>query len=566
VEQPKNMKKNRVLIIGLDGASLDVLEPWARAGQLPSLYEIMRTGSYGRLESVFPIVSSAAWTSFMTGTNPGKHGLFDFVRRDADSYRLRPVNRTHSRGVSIWKYLSQEGKKVVVLNVPMTYPVEELNGVIVAGLGAPLNKKFTHPLQLENDLSAHGYRHIKKTFYRPGNEKAELEEIYELADHVTWLAKKMIQAEDWDFFMVVYRETDEVGHFFWKDQDSNHPQHDPAKAAAFGSAILEYYQHIDHAIGELRQMAGEGVNTIIMSDHGQGALYKDVYLNEWLRQQGFLSTQSTAVNLPASKKLFSRLGLTRSGISAFLRRNHLGKLETLIKDILGDRIAVLPVSNRAEFPEGIDWSRTCAYSFGYMGQIYINLKGREPLGIVEPGQEYEDTLAKICAALYQLTDPQDGKPVVDRILRGAEIYHGAMGSHAPDLLLEMRGFAYITRKGYEFGSQNGAVFSTPATYENGSHRLEGMLVMSGPDVKNDPNRQKNASIMDLAPTILHLFGFQKPAAMDGHVLENWLNQASGTPENLTEINQVSGGPDEVPLTEEEEQEMVEQLRKLGYLN
>lgn len=560
------MNKNRVLIIGLDGASLDVLEPWARAEKLPSLYEIMRSGSYGRLESVFPIVSSAAWTSFMTGMNPGKHGLFDFVRRDADSYHLRPVNRTHSRGTSIWKYLSQEGKRVIVLNVPMTYPVEELNGAIVAGLGAPLNKKFTHPQLLENDLSAHGYRHIKKTFFWPGNEMAEIQEIYELADHVTWLAKKMIQSQDWDFFMVVYRETDEVGHFFWKDQDSNHPQHDPAKAAAFGNTILEYYQHIDQAIGELRQMAGDDVNTIIMSDHGQGPLYKDVYLNEWLRQQGFLCTQSSGTALPASKKLFSRLGLTRSGISAFLRRNHLGKLETWIKDILGDRIAVLPVSTRAEFPEGIDWARTRAYSFGYMGQIYINLKGREPMGIVEPGEDYEKALVEISAALNQLIDPQDGKPVIDRILRGSELYQGAMSTHAPDLLLEMRGFSYITRKGYEFGSQNGTIFSTPATFENGSHRLEGMLVMSGPDIKHVSDRQKNASIIDLAPTILHMFGYQKPAAMDGMVLNTWLNQFSDTPTNLTDIDQDGFDPKEIPLNEEEEQEMVDHLRKLGYLN
>ena len=163
---------NKLLIIGLDGATLDLIEPWAKEGKLPVLAGLMQRGAYGRLKSVLPVLSSAAWTSFMTGMNPGKHGLFDFVKRAPNSYWLRPVNRSHIRSASLWKLLSSEGKRVVVVNVPMTYPPEQVNGILITGLGTPAYKTFTYPEDLSQVLVDRGYQADLETALSPGKRSS----------------------------------------------------------------------------------------------------------------------------------------------------------------------------------------------------------------------------------------------------------------------------------------------------------------------------------------------------------------------------------------------------------
>ena len=165
----------KLLVIGLDGATMDLIEPWAREGKLPVLAGLLQHGSYGRMQSVLPVLSSAAWTSFMTGMNPGKHGFYDFVKRAPDSYRLRPVHREQMRGQSLWKILSLVGRKVIVLNVPMTYPPEAVNGAMISGLGTPNYKTFTYPAELTQELLNRGYSVNNQLAFRSGEEQAYID-------------------------------------------------------------------------------------------------------------------------------------------------------------------------------------------------------------------------------------------------------------------------------------------------------------------------------------------------------------------------------------------------------
>ena len=325
---------NKVLLIGLDGATLDLIEPWAKDGLLPNLASLMAQGTYGRLASVMPVLSSAAWSSFMTGKNPGKHSIYDFVRRAPDSYRLRVVNHSHNRGDSLWKILSRHDRKVGVLNVPMTYPPEEVNGFIVTGLGTPDFKNFTYPENLGKELLKRGYRVNKQVYYRPGNESQYLQELYDIAEKQFQATQWLLQTQDWDFFMVVFFDTDQMAHYFWRHMDSSHPLHNPLTDAPFQKAIQEYYQRMDSYIGALRQMAGEDANLIVISDHGTGPMYQDVFLNEWLRREGYLAIEQEVADLKGRYRFFGRLGLTRNSLSAFLRRNGLGRVERVIKDVL----------------------------------------------------------------------------------------------------------------------------------------------------------------------------------------------------------------------------------------
>jgi predicted AlkP superfamily phosphohydrolase/phosphomutase len=553
------------LVIGLDGATLDLAGPWARAGKLPVLRSLMERGAYARLRSVLPVLSSAAWASFMTGTNPGKHGVFDFVRRAPGTYRLRPVSRLQIAEPSLWKLLGDQGQRVAALNVPMTYPPEPVNGVLVTGLGTPEFKPFTHPPDLGPRLLQAGYQINRRVFdHSPGHEQAHLQDTHSITRRVTEAALGLLAEEPWAFFMVVYRGPDEMAHAFWHHMDPAHPAHDPSASAPYASAILDYYRLVDEEVGRLLDAAGPEATVFIMSDHGSGPLYKDVYLNEWLRQQGYLAPAEAQAGAP--RRLLARVGLTRSAASRILRGVGLRRLEQGIKDRLGDRIEWLPRERWGDLADAVDWSHSRAYSFGYHGQIYINVRGREPAGVVAPGAEYHALCDEITEALYALVDPADGRPVVSAVYRGDQVFRGGRMESAPDLIVMMRDLAYITRQGHEFGSQAGRVFVPPVTHQSGSHRLEGLLIAAGPGIQRAQGEQPEASIMDLAPTILHLLQCAVPEAMDGQVLRAWLAPAEA--ERPVQTYAAEGGAvdrDGQGLTDEEEAEIVERLRHLGYL-
>ena len=554
---------SKVLVIGLDGAPLELVEPWAAAGKLPCLARLMRAGSYGRLESVQPTLSSAAWGSFMTGTNPGKHGLIDFVRREPRSYRLRTLRRDHLSAPTLWQLLSQQGRQVGVMNVPMTYPPEAVNGFIVTGLGTPDFKPFTFPAELGADLLAQGYRVNKRQVFRPGNEEPYLAEVHQMAEGLKKSALRLMRERPWDLFIVVFFDTDQLAHYFWHHMDVSHPAHTPTGAERYANAILNYYQRLDGYIGELTEAAGPDTSVIILSDHGSGPLYKDVLLNEWLKQNGYLVTTPVSRRAGGVRARLKWAGLTRGNVSAMLRRARLGRVEGWIKDALGDRIEVLPRSSRADFPEGIDWTRTRAYSFGYQGQVYINLKGREPQGTVEPGQEYEYLCAELRDKLLALRDPDDGRPVTDRVYLRDDIFSGPCTLYAPDLLLVMRELSYITRAGYEFGAHQEPYITTPHTFETGSHRLHGLCIMSGPGIRSQGTQLAGARLIDIAPTILHLLKCPVSANMDGAVLHGWL--AGGDKAELMDYDNSESAAPGADWTEADESELVARLKGLGYL-
>ncbi|MEJ2598289.1 MAG: alkaline phosphatase family protein [Anaerolineales bacterium] len=558
--------KPKVLVIGLDGATLNLIEPWAQAGHLPVMQRLMNTGAFGKLQSVMPVLSSAAWSSFMTGKNPGMHGMYDFVRREADGYRLRVMRRENIHSESLWKILSRNDQRVGVINVPMTYPAEEVNGFLVTGLGTPEFKPFTYPESLGKELGERGYRVNKTETYRPDNEQAYLKELHAMTarqhENALWLMKE----KPWDFFMNVFFGTDQVAHFFWRHMDPNHPAHDPEVDPVHANAIRDFYQKVDGYIGELIEAAGPETSVFILSDHGAGPLYQDVFLNEWLRQSGYLTVLNSGSNqtaqLGGSHRVLARLGLTRSGVSAFLRRNRLGRVERWIKDALGDRIELLPRTQRADFPEAIDWEQTTAYSFGYQGQVYLNLKGREPQGIV-PVEKYQQVCDEIAEKLLAISDPRDGRRVVDRVLRRDDVFHGPYTDYAPDLILVMRGLAYNTRQGYEFSARGGTVFTDPITFESGCHRYEGVLIANGPGIQ-PAGRLEGARLVDLTPTILHLMNCPVPDDMDGRVLSDWI-----TTRRPVEVEEggsgKQNGAEEATFSDEEEKEMIDRLKSLGYL-
>lgn len=552
------MSQKSVLVIGLDGGTLDVIRPWAEAGELPTFQRLLTEGVSGPLKSTIPAFSPPAWTSFMTGVNPGKHGTFDFVRRRPGGYDLQPVrNHLPSLG-TMFAWASRHGRRVAVVNVPLTYPPEPVNGIMVSGLGAPDDADYTYPPGLSDTLRAMGYRVNTDARYEPGLEDAFIRKVMETTNKQAEVALWLLAQEPWDFFTVVFRDLDGVFASLWSLMDETHPQHNPVRAAKYGDAILNYHKLLDARLADFLDAIHDNTVVIVMSDHGSGPLYREVYLNVWLQREGFqrLKQGMGDINI-GLRALLRYMGMTRENLTALLGWSNVNR----IKDRLPDRVKALIPRSSPETTDVVDWSRTQAYSYGYIGQIYINLKGREPQGIVEPGAEYQRVVANIIDRLFTLEDPETGERVIDAVYRKEELYHGPYAHLGPDLCLVMKDFSYTTHLGTEF--THGEVFGPPVNHESGTHRLNGMLMAWGPGVCRH-GCVTSAEIIDLAPTILHLLNVPVPEDMDGRVLTELFDDSAGELSERVAREQVEAG-DGPPLTAGEEAELLERLRNLGYL-
>ena len=264
------MKRPKVLIIGIDGATPDLIIPWCKQGKLPNICGLMDTSIYGNLESTVPPITPAAWTSFLTGQNPGKHGIFDFMEREPHSYNFRYINSKARKSPSLWKILSNEGYKVGVLNVPMTYPPEEINGFLISGLDAPDEERAVFPEELFYDLEKNvgGFqldiRHL-------GNMRndiqrlAFLDEVKDVEEQRVRVLLYLQKKYQCDFLMIVFNATDQVQHHFWHYMDTSHPKYDPLGSEKFADAIYDIYNKVDELIGQLQielQPTDQRVNII----------------------------------------------------------------------------------------------------------------------------------------------------------------------------------------------------------------------------------------------------------------------------------------------------------------
>lgn len=547
----------RVLIVGWDGATFDLIDPWIAQGYLPNLAQLMQEGSSRRLRSTVPTLSPPAWTSFFTGKNPGRHGTFDFFRRNPSNYELLTVRNDLPRLGTLFYWAGHHGKKVGAVNVPFTYPPEAVNGFMVSGLGAAPEWDFVYPTELKREIMQKGYRIDNPVRYEPGNDAEYLAAALETTRIRAETALHLIRTQPWDLFMVVFMNIDQILSFMWHHMDEKHPRYDPAVSPQFQQAALELHQYLDQVLGEMVKLAGEDTTVVVASDHGMGPLYKEVFLNSWLEQKGYLvrRQQSAAANTYTS--LARRLGFSRERI---WRR--IGRARTqAAKALLPKRLHGLVPTEHKSLTEVVDWSKTVAYSFGNVGQIFVNVRGREPDGIVAPGDEYEAIIQRLMADLQAWVDPEDGKPVVTQIYRREELYDGPYFDRAPDLNIIMRDYGYITVMRREFANEGTPLQNCDSM--SGFHRREGIFVMRGKQVKE--GRFAAANIIQVTPTILYSLGLPIPEDMDGQpMLETFMdNFITDHPlQTIAAHHTISGS---TTLSADEEAEIQKRLQDLGYL-
>ncbi len=561
----ESVKGRRVVVIGLDGATFDVITPLLRDGYLPNVARLIERGAHGPLISTIPPVTGAAWSSFMTGKNPGRHGVYGLMRLQSNSYEVTPISSADRKSRDLWEIAGEQGKRVIVLNVPITYPVRAVNGVLISGFMTPSRAEdYAHPKtilsQIEKQVGEYrisfedNRRKAERSLWSSSRyEDAFLEDTVKTTRVHAETLFHLMDREEWDFLMIVFQGTDGLQHIFWRDMDPNHPKHDPERPSKYRNVVREFYQLMDEIIGQVVTKLQRESTIFLVSDHGFTPFSKFVSLNVFLMQHGYLKLKREPKIL--AKRLMFRLGITPLSLFRLLNRLHLGKFrQSLRKEDVRRRIRGWFISLR-----DVDWSKSVAYSMGGWGQIYLNLGGREPQGIV--GEDSKSLTDKIIRGLLALKDPSSGRQVFasGRIYRKEDIYDGPLVSLAPEIVA-IPDPPYKTFPDYEFGSNR---LITEALGWSGTHAMNGIFVASGPRVIKTSVEPK---IIDVAPTILYLLGLPVPGDMDGRVLTEIISQQMLTKEPVR-IEHVTHAPvqEEYAMSSTDEEDLRKTLKALGYL-
>jgi len=556
----------KVFVIGLDAATLDIINPLMDEGLLPNLQGLCKEGVHGVLRSTIHPLSPPAWTSFITGKNPGKHGIYDFVVHKPNSYELEYTYGGMRNGHSLWHLLSAAGKRVVVINVPMTYPPEVVNGVLISGFDSPgTHSDFVYPPHILDEITLHVGRYQLRDYPQGHNPSSFLEHVESLLDFRRRLTHYMMGHHEWDFLIMVFGALDVVQHAYWHYTDPGFKSISEADRKRYGHVIRDMYRKMDSVLGELFSQLGDDTTVMLMSDHGAGPCYKAVFINKWLEEKGLLTYADSKGKLwclELIKKMHHRIKNTVPPVG----------LEWIKKTFPALR---QKVKSKIVFSE-IDWANTRAWSFGREStNLFINVKGKFPQGTVSPGSEYEHLRSWLIEALKTITDPDTAQPAVSEVYRGEEVYHGDCMDTSPDLLVIWRNHLYTSWPGYK--DRDRALFEPSLSHSDYSdwsqlqkgsnHRPDGVLFMKGSAIKRN-FRIGGARIYDLAPTILYLMGTPVPTDMDGKVLEEAILPSHLHRNPPQYVEPPEGGKPKAPrfgYSEEEATQVAERLRGLGYI-
>lgn len=456
---------SRVLVVGLDCAAPQlVFDSWL--GELPTLRSLTERGSFGVLRSCDPPITVPAWSSMTSSRNPGSLGFYGFRNRRDHSYDQLVF--ADSRAVKlprVWDVLSARGRPVIVLGVPQTYPVSRVNGVMVSCFLTPdtATSQYTYPAELKEEIEGLVGRYLVDVpDFRTEDKGRLLADIEEMTEKRFQVAEHLLETRPWDLFFMVEMGTDRIHHGFWRFSDTGHRLYEPGNP--YESAMLDYYRGLDQKLGRLLRLVGDETAVLVLSDHGAKRMDGGICVNEWLRREGYLVLKQE----PAGPTRFS--------------------------------------------PDLVDWERTTAWGEGgYYCRLFLNVRGREPLGTVA-AEDYERVRDELKAKLEALGD-ESGRPLGTVAHRPEELYPERKGI-VPDLIVYF-GDLYWRSVG-QVGTGRVHVFENDTGPDDANHAFEGLYVAVAEGISPGPGPERD--LRDVAPTILTLLGEPVPPDMEGSSL------------------------------------------------
>lgn len=457
---------SRALVIGLDCAAPQlVFDRWL--DELPTIRGLTERGAWGVLRSCDPPITVPAWASMTSSRSPGALGFYGFRNRRDHSYDALAF--ADSRAVKlprVWDILSERARDVIILGVPQTYPVSQVNGVMVSCFLTPdiETRQYTYPAALKDEIKqVVGAYMVDVPNFRTNEKVQLLADIEEMTEKRFRLAEHLLETRPWDLFFMVEMGTDRMHHAFWRFTDPEHRLYEPGNE--FEGAMLDYYKAVDEKMGRLLgRFADEETAVLVVSDHGAKRIEGGICINEWLRREGYLVLKEE----PAG-----------------------------------------PVPLK---PDLVDWARTTAWGEGgYYCRLFLNVEGREPEGLI-PAADYERVREELKGKLEALGDDQ-GRPIGTIAHRPEDLYAERLGV-VPDLLVYF-GDLYWRSVG-QVGTGTVHVFENDTGPDDANHAHEGLYVLVGEGV--EPGRGPERDLRDIAPTLLELLGEPVPAEMEGRSL------------------------------------------------
>ncbi|MFB6227492.1 MAG: alkaline phosphatase family protein [Halobacteriales archaeon] len=519
----------KLLVLGIDGADFDILDPLFEQDRMPNLQRLAENGAVGPLKSTIPPSTCPGWQSFYTGKSPGNIGIYGFRNFEWGSYETHIPDSSDLTEGTYWELLGDQGIRTGIVGGPFTYPPQEIEGFMIGGPWTPSDaEEFTYPPALSEEL-----REVCDGEYVFIPDNYVEEEFTEAFDRRTEAATHLVETQDWDVFTLVYRP-DPLQHVYWDKDDE---------------VVFRIYEYMDRCIGEVLDLVDEleeDINVMVMSDHGfEGLRTRYFHVNQWLEDEGYLTTTSDA-STSAIKYLPLETGLniaSKLGVLDFIK-HHFVPHE--VKEAVSNPLHT------------IKWSETRAFFIWEQqtGQIYVNTEDRFAEGTVVPDRR-EEVAQDIRKQLRPITDPE-GRDVIEESWLGSELYDGTYEEIAPDVV-------FTLHREYKGQGTFGDLFTTLDTDRaEGGHHVDGVFFASGPDFQDGD--VDDAEIIDLAPTILHLMDAPVEEGMDGEVLTGVYADDSPVEDREIEYTKREGGERRTANWEEDQKEEVEgRLEDLGYL-
>ena len=557
--------RKKTLVVGLDAVCWRYLNPLLEAGRVPTLQGLIDQGVSGKLISTMPAWTPVAWASIITGKNPGKHGVFDMMWRYPGSYAFTPTNNHLRLGTPFWEYLNREGFRSGLVNVPFTHPLDPLDGFAVAGFGTPESSQgLTYPRYLANQIEAEF-----GTFKPVVSAK-----LFKSSPEIIFKAEREHQAEQVEMASKFSREFD-VDVLAINLMLPDHANHYMPDMADVERAICES----DKDLGKLIE-AFKPDHIMVLSDHGSRRVKGDFLLYAWLRDNGYCvleergpAEREAALNWIIKQWIQSRTKMNGSSERAlrFLLRTSLPRLPRSLAERFWDSAeGIIPFAREhVKFSEQLDFQKTKVFpGSSYAGLLFINLMGREPDGVV-PAEERPALMEKLSASLNQLVNPDNDEPLFTSIYERENIYRGPALKYGPDLILDSYDSPWNILESLKRGARAEAIhdqYFVANSTNYGWHSRDGIFIFSGPDFASG-SFLADGHVMDIPATLLRLYGIPIPEDYDGRPMAEVFtpkfleqNPAHTQPgDNQTEFAL------DTLYSEQESEQLVEQLRGLGYL-
>jgi predicted AlkP superfamily phosphohydrolase/phosphomutase len=532
----------KAVVIGLDGAAWHLLDPMIEADVMPRLGALKARGSSGTLASTIPTYTPPAWTSSVTGVNPGRHGVYGFIEGNAQAERQELMHSGKIKSPTLWEIANAQGVTCGIYNLPLTYPPRPLDGWMVSGMMTPgygeSQRDFVYPAtHQERILSwAPGYvLDVHANYEQDWRDDALAHRALASIKQRYTVLDRLLQEDPVELLFTVQEAPDRIQHVYYRYMDPRDPLYDTEQGRKMRDAVLECFAEIDRIIGLLEDWASTDGGIQVVSDHGFTAWEVSVHQNALLEQWGYLKLK------PAARAM--QTGLARS-------------LVPLAKRVLPRKVA-REAKNRTF--AAIDWANTRAFASPIPQQgIFVNLAGRERFGVVPPDQ-LEALKDDLVRRFEELRAP-DGSPATDRVYRSEEVFSGHATGDAPDILPVLRDHRFELDDEL-FHKQ---AFTDVSDMPRGVHHPDGIIVVAGPGAAGT---RFDAHVTDVMPTLLYQAGCKVPEGLDGKVMERAFEpeHLAKHPVQTTAPLSSSEKDEESPYSAAEEAEIEEALRGLGYL-